>query len=98
MRHRAIAFLGVGDAPRERCLVGRLREHQQTRVGFGEQSRQRFGAYAMLACRIVDRSETCFDALQLCRIDVETTAILAQRTAGFVQLNRGRFDERDDLA
>ena len=52
----------------------------------------------MLARSIVDRRETRLDALQLCRIEIEATAIIAKRARRFVQLNRGWLNERDDLA
>ena len=52
----------------------------------------------MLARRIVDRGETRFDALQLCWIDLETPAIVAERARRLLQLNRCGLDKGNDLA
>ncbi len=86
-----------GGPPRQALRVRRFGQRGESRLGFGEQRRQRLGPHPVAASEIVDRRKPAFDTLQLLRIEVQAAQVVAQRAGSFFQLDSGGFEQRDDL-
>ena len=95
-RERAIRRKRLALGARERFGVRICDERGEPSIGFLRQRRQSLRCHAMLARYGVNGSKPFFDTCKLRRIEVESLAVIAQRSARFVDPDQRFIGQRHD--